>query len=85
MDDLITSGGSIVSTAERLQESGLYVRDAFVLIDRQQGARERLLQCGIRLRSALTLEVILNYLMSSEKISEEWYRRSLDYLESHRR
>jgi orotate phosphoribosyltransferase len=84
MDDLVTGGGSILETAERLADSGLIVKDAFVLVDRQQGARERLRQAGINLRAAITLEVILNYLMASEKISEEWYRRSLDYLEANR-
>jgi orotate phosphoribosyltransferase len=82
MDDLVTGGGSIAETAEALRDAGLQVRDAFVLMDRQQGARERLRKDGINLRSALTLEVTLNYLMSSGLIGEEWYRRSLDYLEA---
>ena len=85
MDDLVTGGGSIHDTAERLRESGILVKDAFVLVDRQQGARERLRrEAGVNLRSALTLEVILNYLMSSGLIEEEWYKRSMDYLESSR-
>ncbi len=83
MDDLVTGGGSIVETAQRLEECGLYVHDAFVLVDRQQGARERLKDHHINLRSALTLEVLLNYLMSSGKITEDWYRRCLDYMEAH--
>jgi orotate phosphoribosyltransferase/uridine monophosphate synthetase len=85
MDDLITGGGSIADAIERYREAGLSVRDAFVLVDRQQGARERLRrEFGVRLRAALTLEVILNYLMASGLISEDSYRRSLDYLESSR-
>jgi orotate phosphoribosyltransferase/uridine monophosphate synthetase len=82
MDDLVTGGGSIAETAEELRNAGLIVKDAFVIIDRQQGARERLRKNGINLRSALTLEVILNYLMSSGLIEETWYRRSMDYLEA---
>ncbi len=82
MDDLVTGGGSIAETALRLRGEGLAVRDAFVLIDRQEGARERLRQeLGINLRSALTLEIIVNYLMSSGLITEEWYRRCREYLE----
>jgi orotate phosphoribosyltransferase/uridine monophosphate synthetase len=81
MDDLITGGGSIVETAERLRAADIVVRDAFVLIDRQQGARERLRKLGINLRAALSLEVILNYLMSCRLIEEEWYRRSMAYLQ----
>ena len=84
IDDLITGGHSIVDTAERLEKAGLQVRDAVVLVDRQQGGRQRLKRHGINLISVLTLEVALNYLMSSGRISEEWYRRSLDYLKANR-
>jgi orotate phosphoribosyltransferase len=55
-----------------------------VLVDRQQGARERLRAEGINLRSALNLQVILNHLMSSGFIEEDWYRRSMAYLEAPR-
>jgi orotate phosphoribosyltransferase len=85
MDDLITGGHSIVNTTERLREAGLSVRDAVVLLDRQQGGRERLHEYGVRLASVLTMEVLLNYLMSTSKISEEWYRRSMAFLEAHQR
>jgi orotate phosphoribosyltransferase len=83
MDDLITGGGSILETALHLEECGLLVRDAVVLMDRQQGGRERLRQHGINLVALLTLEALLNYLMSSRKIPEDWYRRSMDFLRSH--
>jgi len=85
MDDLVTGGGSIIETAERLREAGLLVKDAFVLVDRQQGARERLKAEGINLRAALSLEVILNYLKSSGLIENSWYRRSMDYLDASRK
>jgi orotate phosphoribosyltransferase/uridine monophosphate synthetase len=84
IDDLITGGRSILETALPLEEAGIRVRDAVVLMDRQQGGRERLRQFGINLVSILTLEVVLNYLMSSGKISEEWYRRSMEYLKANR-
>jgi orotate phosphoribosyltransferase/uridine monophosphate synthetase len=84
MDDLITGGGSILETVLTLEEAGIRVRDAVVLMDRQQGGRERLRQFGINLVSILTLEVVLNYLMSSGKISEEQYRRSIEYLKANR-
>jgi orotate phosphoribosyltransferase len=82
MDDLVTGGGSIAETATSLRQAGLLVRDAFVLVDRQQGAKERLRAEGIRLRSALNLQVILNHLMSSGFIEEDSYRRSMAYLEA---
>ena len=84
MDDLLAGGGSILETALQLEEAGLIVRDAVVLLDRQQGGRERLERQGINLVSLLTLEVLMNYLMSSGKISEDWYRKTMQFLETHR-
>jgi orotate phosphoribosyltransferase/uridine monophosphate synthetase len=82
IDDLITGGHSILDSARCLSEAGLRIRDVVVLLDRQQGGRELLKQHNMNLISILTLEVVLNYLMSSGRISEEWYRRSLDYLQA---
>lgn len=84
MDDLITGGGSIFETAIRLQEVGLEVNEAFVLIDRQQGARDRLRKVGINLHCCLTLEVILNYLMANQHITDDQFRRARQYLEEHK-
>lgn len=84
VDDLVTGGHSIVDTAKQLRKEGLLVKDAVVLVDRQQGGRHALRKAGISLTSLLTLQVILNYLMSSGKITEDWYRRSQEYLEASR-
>ena len=84
MDDLLAGGGSILETALQLGEAGLIVRDAVVLLDRQQGGRERLRRQGINLVSILTLEVLMNYLMSSGKIAEESYRKTMEFLQTHR-
>lgn len=85
MDDLLAGGGSILETALQLGEAGLIVRDAVVLLDRQQGGHQRLRRQGINLVSILSLEVLMNYLMSSGKISEEDYRRTTEFIHSHRR
>lgn len=82
MDDLITGGGSILETALDLEESGLIVRDAVVLLDRQQGGRERLRREGINLTAILTLRTLLNYLWSTRRIPEDWYRKSINFLDA---
>jgi orotate phosphoribosyltransferase/uridine monophosphate synthetase len=84
IDDLITGGHSIQQTAARLEDEGLLVEDALVLIDRQQGGREHLQRDGVNLVSILTLEAVLHYLGSSQKISKEWYHKSMEYLERQR-
>lgn len=80
IDDLITGGSSVIQTAARLEAEHLMVEDALVLLDRQQGGRERLKRAGINLASILTLEAVLHYLGGSHKISGEWYHKSIEYL-----
>ncbi len=80
IDDLITGGRSLIQTAERLAAEDLFIENALVLIDRQQGGSERLKCQGINVVSILTLEAVLHYLGSSHKISEEWYHKCMEYL-----
>jgi orotate phosphoribosyltransferase len=84
IDDLITGGRSVLQTAARLEVEDLLVEDALVVVDRQQGGRENLHREGVNLVSILTLEAMLHYLGSSQKISGEWYHKSLEYLKRHR-
>ena len=85
IDDLVTGGRSIAHTTSTLQQEGLLVRDALVLLDRQEGGQARLKHLGVNLVSILTLEAVLNYLGESRKLPEEWYHKSLGYLQEQRR
>ncbi len=80
IDDLITRGSSVLETAQLLEENGLKVKDVIVLIDREQGATERLRHQGYNLISILKLDVMLNLYMSRGLISEETYQSCADYL-----
>lgn len=85
VDDLITSGGTVIETAAFLRtEAGLRVKDVVVLLDRQEGAEVRLRKHGYNLISILGLEAMLNYLMASGRIDEHWYRMSIDYVQRRR-
>jgi orotate phosphoribosyltransferase len=80
IDDLITRGGSILETAKLLEEHDLKVKDVIVLVDREQGATERLRYQGYNLISILKLDVMLNHYMSRGLISEETYQVCAEYL-----
>jgi len=85
LDDLVTSGGGIIETANFLRSNArLEVKDTLVLLDRQEGAKEQLKARGYNLISILGLEAMLNYLMASGLIEEEDYRRSIDYIQERR-
>ena len=70
IEDLITSGGSIIQTAEKLRAAGLIIEDAIVLIDRQQGGVENLAAAGIRAHSVMTLRTMVDVLVEMGKLAD---------------
>lgn len=71
IEDVITSGRSIVRSVEQLRAAGLVVEDAIVLLDRQQGGTENLQKIGIRVHSILDLEEMLDVLVMSGHLPAE--------------
>jgi orotate phosphoribosyltransferase len=69
VEDLITSGDSILQAISSLRIAGLQVRDALVLIDREQGGRELLRQQGYELHAVMTLGELLAQLEQAGRIS----------------
>jgi orotate phosphoribosyltransferase len=54
MDDLITSGGSILKAAEAVRTEGGVVTDVVVLLDREENGQKNLAKNGITLHYLLT-------------------------------
>jgi len=71
VEDLITSGKSIVEAMRLLQEADLQARDSVVLIDRQQGGAEALAEQGIAVHSVLTLTELLDVLAAHGRITAD--------------
>lgn len=59
IEDVITTGGSILAAAKILREGGLEVSDVVVLVDRLAGGRENLVQEGLNLNSVFTLSTLM--------------------------
>lgn len=60
IEDVVTTGSSVLETIQDLESCGLIVHDVICFLDRQQGASEYLSSKGYRLHSAMTLEEVLN-------------------------
>jgi orotate phosphoribosyltransferase len=71
IDDLITTGLSLEKAAKALTAEGGIVTDAAVLIDRQEGGRERLESRSIKLHALLSISEIVNTLAELGTIDEE--------------
>lgn len=69
VDDLITSGDSVLQGIAFLKAAGLHVTDVVVLIDRQQGGRSTLQEQGYQLHSAISLDQLLAALERQQRIT----------------
>ncbi len=74
VDDLATKGETKVEAIKAAEQMGYRVLDILVLVDRQQGATEQLAKLGYKLRSALTIDQLLQYGVRTKRISIEKYK-----------
>jgi orotate phosphoribosyltransferase len=65
IDDVATTGGSVVNAIKSLKEVNISVKDAYVIVNRMEGAEEALLELGVKMHS------ILNILQITEMLFEE--------------
>ncbi len=54
LEDVVTTGGSVMRTADRVREAGLDVCGLAVLVDRQEGGREAVEKSGLHLEALFT-------------------------------
>lgn len=70
-DDLITTGLSLQKAAKTIIAEGGVVADSVVLLDRQEGGKEKLARSGIRLHALLNVSETANTLHELGTIDEE--------------
>jgi orotate phosphoribosyltransferase len=77
IDDLITTGLSLQKASKAIiAESGV-INDAIVLLDRQEGGKEKLAQNGAKLHALLNVTEIAETLQELGAIDEEQFRTIL--------
>lgn len=80
VDDVATTGSSIEHAYLAVREQGGNPTGVFVVIDREQGARERLSRYGLRFYSLLTARELFNILRNKGYIDEGKYSEIIEYL-----
>lgn len=71
IDDLITTGLSLMRAAKAIIAEGGLVSDAAVLLDREEGGKEKLEGSGIKLHSLLNISEVANRFYEMGVINEE--------------
>jgi len=73
LDDLITSGGSIINTIDTLRHEGGKVDNVVVLIDRLQGGKKRLAEKGVKLNSLMDINELADSIFALNIIDLKQY------------
>lgn len=59
VEDVTTTGGSVVKTVERLREAGAYVSEVVTVVDREEGATEALRALNVALHPLVRVGELL--------------------------
>ena len=65
IDDVATTGGSVVNAIKSLKEVNISIKDAYVIVNRMEGADKAMLELGVKMHS------ILNILQITETLYEQ--------------
>ncbi len=80
VEDVITSGASLLETIPEIENEGISVSDIVVVLDRQQGGKELLESKGLRVHTLFTISEVCDMLREEGHLSEDEIERINDFL-----
>ena len=80
LDDVVTTGKSLLEAAEAIRAEGGVAEDVVVLLDRQQGAEENLRKNRMKLHAFTTMRRIADKLLNLGTINEEQHKEILSQI-----
>jgi uridine monophosphate synthetase len=83
VEDVITSGASVLETIKDLESKQLIVEDVLVLVDRMQGGKQSLENKGYKVHTLLTIEEILESLKDSNFLKQTQFEQAQQFLIQH--
>ena len=81
VDDLITTGESVIEAAEVVRDQGGVVNELVVLLDREQGGQQRLRSSRIEPHVLFKISNAMTWLHQVSLISDEIYQMVREYIE----
>ena len=80
IEDVVTTGSSIIETVNDLRSEGLRIEDAIVVVNREQGGVQNISKQGIVMHSMFTLSYLLEILKKNGKIEESMVKAVSNYI-----
>lgn len=80
IEDLVTKGISILEVVKLLEEAKLRVIGMTIFLDREQGGIQNLESKGYKVVSIFKLSEVLTILKKERKITEDRYKKVINYL-----
>ncbi|MEM0057123.1 MAG: phosphoribosyltransferase family protein, partial [Candidatus Geothermarchaeota archaeon] len=80
IDDVATTGGSLIRAVKSIREEKGIVRSAVVFVDREQGAKEALKQLEVELIAIFTVTQLFESLFKKGYIDAEVYNKVMRYI-----
>lgn len=80
VEDVITSGKSLIETIAEVEQEDLKVSDIVVVLDRQQGGKELLESKGFRVHTLFNIMEVCEILRTENMLDSEEIKRITDFL-----
>lgn len=80
VEDVITSGASLLETIPEIENEGITVSDIVVVLDRQQGGKQILENKGFRVHTLFTISEVCSILKEEGHLVDEEVQRINDFL-----
>jgi len=71
IDDVATTGGSVVNAIKSLKDANITIEDAYVIVNRMEGADEALKELGVKLHSLANVMQITQALYEQKFIEDD--------------
>ena len=85
VDDLVTTGLNLKNAAEAIRAEGGVVKEVVVLLDREEGGKEKLEKSGIKVHTLLRISEVANTLYEIGAIDEASLKTILKQIKNNRR
>jgi len=71
IDDVATTGGSVINAIKSLKEVNVTIKDVYVIVNRMEGAKEALSELGVQMHSVLDILQITEILYEQNLIKQD--------------